>query len=98
MLEPLQWKLVQVVVDTDYLHLDQAIILEQFKHELWIDEAAQVKYKVIHWDLKGLNLLLESELYVAFKHLGEIVGLKLLDSFHLHRVEVMAVVFAKISD
>lgn len=98
MLKSFQWELIQIVVYADNLNLDQGIVFEQFKHEFGIDEAAQVKYEVINWDLQCLDLVLESKLDVAFKHLCEIVGLKLLNSFHLHGVEVMTVVFAKVSD
>lgn len=97
MLESFERELVEVVVNADNLHFDQGVVFEQFEHQLWIDETAQVKDQVRNWNLQPLDLVLECCFHIAFKHLREVSCLQLLYPFHLHLVEVLAVELAEVA-
>ena len=52
----------------------------------------------MYGQLHGLEQIFECELDVLFKGLGEVLGIQLLDPHHLHLIEVLAVIFAKIAN
>ena len=48
--------------------------------------------------LRGLDQFFEFELDVHFKGLSEVLGIQFFDAHHLHLIEVLAVIFAKIAN
>ncbi len=98
MLKALEGELVKIVVDIHDLDLGKSIVLQQLKHQLGVDQAAQVEDQVLNGQLHGLEQIFECELDVLFKGLSEVLGIQFFDPHHLHLIEVLAVIFAKIAN